>query len=417
VNDTIIKSRGSRTLLLERLLYIVLIASLPFWSLRVFAGGVAITHVVLALILLVAILRIVSRLKISSVFDSLDLLLFVYLLSAFASIVYVSGDSQLFVLAKSVVYFLCYLGLKLLLWRFSVDQIIRSTVIGMVIGCGLFVSLVVVSVLQQGVDEVMSGGISYWTLTVNIYGGMASYLGSTKEFSSASIMRSVVGEAFAFYFVFLLINRLRKKYLNVIFLMLNAVLALGTFSRRAMVAMGASMLLVWKKSGKVWGRLLGVFVIASLVGFVVFINEDGVGRLADLSVDVRASQYVEALHEIEKRPISGYGYGTKLKDEGYIHNFILASWYMVGLPGLVISLLVFGGLIKQYMLAVAGQAQSLLAFLLIIPMIGLTIGSTVEGLFTPVGWVILALFSVHRKKTGMDPLLRIDGREVQRTNY
>jgi len=112
-------------------------------------------------------------------------------------------------------------------------------------------------------------------------------------------------------------------------------------------------------------------------------------RHLTLTDPARLWQYEQAITLFTENPLIGHGYGYKLDDRQYIHNFILSSAVMLGTMGLVLSFLIFLNVcMKLYKFK-----HSTFIFLLI-PIFGMLIGSSTEGLFTITSWIVLAITEV-----------------------
>jgi hypothetical protein len=75
-----------------------------------------------------------------------------------------------------------------------------------------------------------------------------------------------------------------------------------------------------------------------------------------------------------------------------VHNFIFSSFYTLGIFGLFISCYIFFAIFKNYIKFYILHRYNLGVFL-IIPILGLLVGSTVEGVFTIPEWICLAIFN------------------------
>lgn len=167
--------------------------------------------------------------------------------------------------------------------------------------------------------------------------------------------------------------------------------------------------------------LCGIVISALAVGGAF---DQSVGRLAE-SVS-RVSQYQEAIRLIREHPFSGMGVGYKITHEYgtvYVHNFLLSTWLMMGLLGLLASGAIIAGLLVLLRKALAGPvgdgrfgsaASQAAALLLFPPLLSLMSRSSVESIFLISDWFLLALFitivSTMRPRSGqaVDPMLERD---------
>ena len=74
-------------------------------------------------------------------------------------------------------------------------------------------------------------------------------------------------------------------------------------------------------------------------------------------------------------------------------NFIFGSAFSLGLFGFVVSILIMSLLVVGYIKGIVSNDQSRYSYLLLIPILGAMVGSTLEGLFTIVSWIIIALWT------------------------
>ena len=83
-----------------------------------------------------------------------------------------------------------------------------------------------------------------------------------------------------------------------------------------------------------------------------------------------------------------------------MHNFVLAGAMMMGTLGLIVTLWIFLHVVKELVLGMRATTGFQTPLFLIIPILGMMVGSTVEGIFTMTSWVALALHdvSVLRRK-------------------
>ena len=115
----------------------------------------------------------------------------------------------------------------------------------------------------------------------------------------------------------------------------------------------------------------------------------------DFTDQARTEQYTEAIQAILDKPLLGHGYGARLSTENYVHNFVLAGTMMMGLLGLLITAAILFYVVKSCALGLKARGGIQLPVILIIPILGMLVGSTVEGIFTITSWVAIALHEVE----------------------
>lgn len=157
------------------------------------------------------------------------------------------------------------------------------------------------------------------------------------------------------------------------------------------------------------GKVRQIIYAASLLGIVIFswfilplIWE----RIIQSS---RVSQYISAIDVIMKSPFWGHGLGTKIYEGRhyvYPHNFLLASWLMMGISGLFIAAGMLVSLLLELvksgykaLINLPNSTQFALAPAFIIaPIVTLMIRSSIESIFMLSDWISLAIFfSLARK--------------------
>ena len=169
-----------------------------------------------------------------------------------------------------------------------------------------------------------------------------------------------------------------------------------------------------------WAGL--VLIVAGTLSASVLLVTGGGGvgqivatRLGEVAHDGRLLIYAASLDRMEGYELFGHGVGAQvpfLGKEGYVHNSILAGYYMAGIPGLFAALAYVAGLVWIYFDSLKpGQppAAYALAGLLAFPIMRSMVGGE-NGAFNLADWlcvgVVLAL-SVRpaaRRARGMVPV-------------
>jgi len=136
-----------------------------------------------------------------------------------------------------------------------------------------------------------------------------------------------------------------------------------------------------------------------MVIYIFIFNLSDESRLTSTIISGRTTQFQLVIDSLSDAVFLGKGYGAKLLlpslgEEVYIHNFILSNFYMLGIIGLILSLLVFIRLLYQYIKAVISPTPDY-NLLLLVPLMGILVGGTTEGMFTITAWIILALTEIR----------------------
>lgn len=385
----------------SKLLYIMLIASLPFFSVVRFSGNMSAPFVALSIIFLVLCYKTIRDLRLHRAFNLIDELIFIYLLVCIFSLLYSGQENGLFALLKSATYFILYLSLKNFLANQELSGLINSSIMGVIAGTVFFSLSVIYVLIIKGIPITSLQGFSYQVVTVQIFRAIAEQLGNQNIESSADVMRSALGEVFALYVIIMIIFiGVRQHTLGLLMTILNMLFLFSMSSRRALIAVAITIFGLFLRKGmrvrNIAALGAGLIVIAGMIlSYQYFVGDS---RLFELSDTSRMQQYEHVVSLIADKPILGYGYGAKTKGDVYVHNFILASFFMNGVLGLVVSLGIYLFLCFEYMRWVIRRSDNVFSALLIIPVIGLTIGSTVEGMLTITGWIAVALYGLGQKK-------------------
>jgi len=375
--------------------YMVLIASLPFFSIRPESLGISIPLLLLLSLLFISPIVILTRGKIPKIYGDIDIAILLYLLLSLISGLFSDAEDVSTAIMKSYIYYFCYLALKYYFSYESIDNIKRFTVLGVLLGAVSFLIISIYSIYASGLTTAIFNDLTYWGFTFKVFGSINSVLLSKNEIISADVMRNVIGEVFAFYFIALLFmtsNKINNAN-RMIMLGVNTVFVLATFSRRAFFSSLTSLAVYVVKKTKVTPLMLVVYAILFLLlMYFIFFGFLSESRLLTVSDDSRISMYGEALASVDENLLFGIGYAKKLNGEKYVHNFVLASTYMLGVLGFLLSMYIYGKIMLGYMNGFWRESNNVLSYALIIPIFGMTVGSTVEGIFTPVGWIVLALY-------------------------
>jgi O-antigen ligase len=377
-----------------------LIASLPFWPLRI-VGGLGASHLLLAAAVPLALVRIMATRRIAYRFGAVDIFLTLYLALAAASLIVSPVGLGLPALAKSLSYWVTFVAMGVLLHGVPLGVVKRACVVGVASGVLLFLGAAVLMIVSGQADlGSLSPNSIYWDLAFPVYRGLLTSAGGLEDVRSADVMRSAVGEVFALYGLLVLISFRRATAFSIALLVLSATIAWAIASRRAGLALLIGFLLLsvrWRR------RTVGVQILAllGLVSTAAAIVPSYLGRFGDLSSTQRLDRLRVAMDRIASSPFSGHGYASQI-DGQYVHNIVVGSWYMLGILGLALAMWLVAYLLTRAVQA-ADRRTPEAGVLLLIPFLGVLVGSTVEGTFTVVGWVSILVWSIRERRGGVEP--------------
>jgi O-antigen ligase len=367
------------------------VASLPFWPIRV-AAGLGTTHLILAAAIPLAVGRILLHGSVRYRPDPIDLFLVLYLGIALASTIVSPQAMGLQAVTKSAAYWGAFVCVAILIRDVRPALIARACVTGVVAGTALFAAAAVWVVASGQVSiRTLSPSSIYWDLTFPIYRGLLTSAAGLEDVSSADVMRSAIGEVFALYGLFLLLFTRRTTKWTILLLLVVGTIAWAVASRRAGLALVLGFVLLavrWRRK-RVGLQLVGLLA-ALTIGLTVL--PAYLGRFAQLGSSQRLEQFARALRLIAERPFTGHGFASQI-DDRYVHNILLGSWYMLGILGLALAVWLVGHL-ALHTLRSADRRSPAVGVLLLIPLIGVSVGSTTEGTFTIVGWVSILTWSL-----------------------
>lgn len=391
-------------------LYVGVVASLPLFPVRGLPGGVSISLFLMLCMFGVYFVRAIMTGSVPSVFSKLDFALLCYLIVALFGMIDTASPEVLFSIGKSTIYMLAYLALKMAISEIPRQRLESLTGIGVVAGTVSFGAVMVFALYSTGSLSVLAGNFSYWTVTVGVFSSIDTVFGQARDdFASVHVMRNSVGEAFSFYVIAALVFGFRRRIMKVYMAVANTVFALSMFSRRALLAIcfgvfGASM----RQAGPGRKLLASLGMALGVAGYMY--SAGASSRLTDFRDEARSVQYSEAMARFAESPIFGDGYGAKLSSGNYVHNFILSGAMMMGALGLIVTVWIVAKIALDCLRGFRAERGLQTSMFLIIPMLGMMVGSTVEGIFTMTSWVVLAIHEVHwaRRSSGL-PRLRSQG--------
>ncbi|MFK8078829.1 MAG: O-antigen ligase family protein [Granulosicoccus sp.] len=395
-------------------IFIFLIATLPFFTLRTNAISGSITHIAMILVFLYALVTLlVGKLNLRGL-GKFELAHFLFLIIAAASVLSINNPNASQALIKSCLYFAFYISLAAMMADYSTARLRRLLIKASIIGVTSYSILFFVALVLSGVIlSMFSTGLNFYSFTFRIYQEMFGILGLNFEITPREIRRNTIAGIFAFFFgIFLLAqtswagSRKRKLLdLNVILLGLCLMFIIALFSRRALIACVAMVIFV-SLTNKVSRRRL-FFILLAGAGMIVFAfaGLELENRFVGIESDTRFDQFTYALQAFGQNPFSGMGYaakvltGDRVTQELYVHNYVLSNMFMLGVPGLLFALYILWYMGSKAALAVRVQSHSI-QMLLVIPFASMMVASAVEGIYVPLTWIIFAIcFHRYIQKT------------------
>jgi len=381
-------------------LLVLLIASLPFFSVR--NAYLIISPPLFMSLLVIAVvgLRAILTMKLNIRVTKLDIGIFLYIALAVVSLMATPNvDGAKYAFFKTIVYFVAYVAMKILMDELRPEILETAIRRGVLTGTVLFGVIVAICLGMTGKYNLLLQKMNYSQTTIAIFSSIDSVLGSDRSdsFEGKNVMRNAVAEAFTFYFLATLVFQFKNLLIRNALLGVNLLFAVCMFSRRAFIGivLGALGGTLFNQRGYRQG--LAAIVIIGCITICSFAFQEQ-NRLADSSDGGRFEQVSEAIELFTDSPILGSGYAAKLERETYVHNFVFASAAMLGIPGLLLGLYIYTTTVFQYLLGIAKSQSYGSSILLVIPILGMTVGATVEGIFTITGWLVFAIHSVHSNK-------------------
>lgn len=384
-------SRFSNALLIP---YTFFVASFPFYSVQVFEKIPAAPVLLSVIIVLCGIVVVLFHKIPRDLFGGIDATIVFYVFVAFCFSLYSEIPNASFVLLKTSYYTVFYLSLKLYLSPFDFTAIVRYTIAGIVIGSTLFTMLLGL-VFAENPALLMSMSFSYWGFAFEVYKSINAFFGASMgDFESREVMRSTASEGFAFFAIFILYY-MRNQSLKRGVLAFNSIMVLVLASRRAFLALFLALgtRASERRNVVLTLMLLPLFLLAT---YMLELWSLDWGRYSDMSSEVRVLQYKLAIDGFAESPFEGQGYGAKA-GEYYVHNFVLSSSFMMGVVGLASSMAILVVIFWGVVGSLLKKRWSGLHTLLVLPVIGLLVGSTTEGIFSLISWTILALYCLERR--------------------
>lgn len=380
-------------------LFVLLLASLPFFSIRNPAIPLSLPLLILLVIAGVFLLKSLVTLKMQVSVSLLDVCVLAYLALIVVNLAFVpNAEGAKVALGKTLIYVGVYFCFKQALGELSTAEIAKAARQGAIVGTCLFVLVSFICVLLAGKLAILFSGFSYHTTTWTIFRSMDQILGSgsADSYEGRDIMRNAIAESFTLFFLVTLVFRYQNPAKSLCLQLLNVLLIIATFSRRAFYAIAIIIAAGSIKDTRGIKRgIYLLFVVGGVVAFTsLFQQEASSNRLADVSDGGRLEQYSDGVALFSNHPRLGTGFGSKLERGSYIHNFVIGSAAMMGVTGLLLALTMYTSVVAQLVRSLLRPGNFNAGVFLVIPVLSMSVGATFEGIFTITGWIGIALFSV-----------------------
>lgn len=330
----------------------------------------------------------------------------------------VTTDGSLGSFARQLVYFLVWI---LLASRLAgLGPALRSTLyFSGIAALGFFFVAASISAAQAGVsmldglEALLQGNyeVFAWKFVGAIFNAYAG-----DEYQSLTLKNSMSGMMLVCLLAFLSAAHMRDA--SLLFRLFNGIIALVyafmlplLLSRSVLLAAGLSVFLLWLIRTRQVGMDYPIRIIMSAALLAILFLLVSGDRLLDVvyamllerdaSFDARLGQYQAASGMIDDSPWVGRGSGLTVGDKA-IHNLFLAAWAQSGIPGFLLTIGMYLGLLvawfnmsRSALKVNVPVASSLyapwLVALPVLPMFRVWIGGD-GGNIDPSGWVALAVF-------------------------
>ena len=186
----------------------LLVASLPFYSLiKLFELSICLY--LIGVLCIVSLFRLIKSGRTSLPFDVLDFALAGYLFSCILAFGHSSSETAPQALIKSIAYLTAFYLLSDLMRRFQTDTIFTVLRQGAIAGTLIFGLLTLYTYLTLGLTATP---LNYWSVTMKVFGHIATEHFGYLEFSSSDLQRNGLAEVFIFYCIILFASRSHFRY-------------------------------------------------------------------------------------------------------------------------------------------------------------------------------------------------------------
>ena len=334
-------------------------------------------------------------------------------------------------IAKNLVYFASFLALTVMIGNIvQKGNFVQLAGISALVGVLSFAAYMIVVFAAHGynlIGEYFSAilaadaqRLQFWFYPTLFSFSMASNAPVTSDFTTG--LRNTVLGAIVIDAILLLTWRqiLKNQLLQIAAISVAALavaMVLSSVSRSNIIVMALSLSLpfairLWQRVRHVRRETVLIAASALLIAFVgayVFsrgqVTSSAVRilqqRFSILTSDPRLVMYDNALSEIEKSSVVGYGFGKKVLDgRGVtlrVHNVFLASWIETGIVGFILSIAWYIVLVVRLLSGIVSQRtwplnvpKEWAVALLILPL--LRVLESGAASFTLIEWLALAMY-------------------------
>ncbi|MAY42195.1 MULTISPECIES: hypothetical protein [unclassified Neptuniibacter] len=369
-----------------------LFVSLGFFSVKFFDTGVSVYYFVVFPYFLLGFWALVTGFSAFGI-CKIDFILFllVFFNSTYALL---DVDYKIdIIIFKTLYLFFSYMGIRCYLVSIENERLL-SLIKGVALSVFVFfvflLCLIVFLFFQLEVEV-----FGYWEMTLPMVSEIYTFFSPQYDLNgvrSKDIMRNTYGEIFSLFAFLIFFGCFASKgKLGLFSVMISSFMVLFTFSRRAIIDFLIILAVYFRGVNAlvVNNFIIISFVVFSLVVIKIFVFGDvSLTRHFYLWDTARFGMIKEVFSVDLSSFLFGGGYGYKFGDK-YIHNFVLSQMYMFGVLGFVFSFTFFYLVTKR--LCVSIFSNNYAAIILVVPCVGMMVGSSFEGLLTPAGYLSLAL--------------------------
>lgn len=375
---------------------LLLLFSFPYFPFRFTSFNLGITHFAIALCIALGVsLQFRNKTYRLNLFDKA---LMVFLLIEGIYCVVLPQERAVLVFTKSVVYALGYFSIKNICIHLGSSVVQKTLVRGSILSVVCFSILVVFCMFifpsnHHRLDFNFSG------ITLTAYQSLSNLFGYEHKMATVELQRTVVVNGFVFYFIVLLQWKPKFFFPKTICQIFTLSIALCLFSRRAILLLVISFAVYARELAKTKPIAATVQFLGLLLCIYIFVFYiSGNDHVRDISVDARVSQLSYVSENSNWFYSFGQGLGAQVsstqggEELKYIHNFLISSYYMMGILGFLAALSLFVLIGVHYVGGLLNKSGLLYSQLLLIPLMGLLVGSSIEGIMSPVSWTAIAVY-------------------------
>ena len=381
---------------ISNMLLFCLVATLPFYNITFLDFELTLTVILFASIILVSSLDVVVRGGVNKPL-SFAVLHFCFLMLAAISTVWIVQDTANNALLKSVFYSVAFLAMIRGASRDSRFKTLSIVLRGASVGVIFYFIISGLALIYTGNVFSIFSSFSVNGFSVELYRSVDLLFGGDGVFHRSELRRNAMAEIFAFTCLVPLVfsEYIKPSKLDFFASGLSFFALLATFSRRGLITVVLVVLIVLTlRDGK---KLVtaAVGVVLGVILYITFTVLESQNRFVFGGELSRINQYKEAYSGFMDNIVFGLGYAAKVDNSSpfggvYTHNYWIGNAYMLGVIGLALSLAITVVIIKSLVVPFQ-KRRELYCLLLVIPLIGMAVGATVEGIYTPIGWIVFFL--------------------------